>query len=60
MRGVESYDDALSACVRACVRVAVCVCARGVEWGKICGEGLVEKLLEVVPVVVRYLGKGKI
>jgi hypothetical protein len=36
------------------------VCARGVEWGKICGEGLVKKLLEVVPVVVRYLGKGKI
>jgi hypothetical protein len=43
---------------------------RGIEWGKICGEGLVEletfealenveKLLEMVPVVVRYMGKGK-
>jgi hypothetical protein len=32
---------------------------RGVEWGKICGEGLVEKLLEMVQVVVRYMGKGK-
>jgi hypothetical protein len=35
---------------------------RGVEWGKnwkICGEGLVEKLLEMVHVVVRYMGKGK-
>jgi hypothetical protein len=31
----------------------------GVEWGKICGEGLIEKLLEMVHVVVRYMGKGK-
>jgi hypothetical protein len=40
---------------------------RGVEWGKIwiCREGTfealenVEKLLETVPVVVRYMGKEK-
>jgi hypothetical protein len=32
---------------------------RGVEWGKICGEGLIKKLLKMVHVVVRYMGKGK-
>ena len=48
MRGCRVDDAASSACVRACVRVVVvCVCVRGVEWGKICGEGLVEKLWEV-------------
>jgi hypothetical protein len=48
VRGCRVDDAASSACVRACVRVVVvCVCVRGVEWGKICGEGLVEKLWEV-------------